>query len=101
LRSESGYPYVALLWRGSSAAEDEEGKAGSAEPVEVARYTWDPWELAFTGPLSDKLPDPPGGLFELELEQSEALIPVGGVIPEPPPIPPPGPKPKDDGATPY
>ncbi len=101
LRSEGGYPYVALTWCGPGAGREKEGEAARDEPVEVARYTWDPWDLAFSGPLSDKLPDPPGGLFELDLEQSAALIPVGGVIPEPPPIEPPGPKPKDDGATPY
>jgi hypothetical protein len=101
LRSESGYPYVALMWHGAGAAGDEGQEAARAEPVEVARYQWDPWELAFMGPLSDKLPDPPGGLFELDLEESEALIPVGGVIPKPPPIKPPESPPEDDGATPY
>jgi hypothetical protein len=101
LRSEDGYPYVALLWHGSAQVEGEDAPAVPGEPVEVARYKWDPWELAFSGPLSDKLPDPPGGLFELDLEQSEALIPVGGVIPEPPPIVPPKPEADDDGATPY
>jgi hypothetical protein len=97
VRCEDDYPYVALLWRGSPAAVEADGEeAGEGETeeivkeeVEVARYKWDLWELAFLGPLSDKLPDPPGGVFELDLEQSEALIPVGGEIPEPPPVEPP------------
>lgn len=86
VRYEDGYPYVALLWRSSDAAAGEGGEAARGEPVEVARYTYDPYEFAFMGPLADKLPDPPGGLFELDLEQSEALVPVGGEIPEPPPV---------------
>ena len=52
--------------------------------TQVGRYNWDPYEIAFSGPQCDKLPDPPGGQYELDLEASLALIPVGGVIPEPP-----------------
>lgn len=76
-----------IAQQGGPAADRDEAVIG--EPVEVAQYKWDAWELAFVGPLSDKLPDPPGGLFELDLEQSAALTPVGGVIPEPPPLEPP------------
>jgi hypothetical protein len=79
LRRESGFPYVALIWPGPPEAK-------LAEPLEVARYTWDPYELTFMGPAADKLPDPPGGRFELDLEQSPALIPVGGEIGEPDPV---------------
>lgn len=99
LRNEDGYPYVALLWHGPWVAEDGTAMPAGGEPLELARYRWDPWELAFLGPLSDRLPDPPGGLFELDLEQSEALIPIGGVIPEPPPIE--TPPPAEGEPTPY
>ncbi len=71
LRKEGVYSYIALLpTRGQS---DEE----------VARYTWDPWERVFTGPAIDKLPDPPGGRFHIDLDASQRLEPVGGEIPEP------------------
>lgn len=64
--------------------------------VEVARYKWDPYELTFSGPAVDKLPDPPGGKFELNIADSHYLVPVGGEIPEPPPPkPPPGEQEKD------
>lgn len=49
-------------------------------PVVVARYYWDQIELAFVGPASDRLPDPPGGFFELDLELSTGLVPVGGEL---------------------
>ena len=42
-----------------------------------------------------------GGLFELDLELSEALIPVGGVLPEPPAIETPRVKPDENEPTPY
>ena len=51
--------------------------------VEAGQYVWDPYELVFTGPACDKLPDPPGGKFELDLEASPLLMPVGGEIPKP------------------
>jgi hypothetical protein len=88
LRFEDDWPYVALLWR---AVTTTQSQPTTSQPAQVARYKWDPWELAFMGALCDELPTPPGGLFELDLEQSAALIPVGGVIPEPPPIQPPEP----------
>jgi hypothetical protein len=75
LRRERGYPYVAALF------------AQSAKWVEIARYAWEPYELAFAGPVAEHLPEPPGGLFELNLEQSELLIPVGGVLPDQAPLP--------------
>jgi hypothetical protein len=74
-RSERSFPYVALV-----------GGQG-CNFAEVARYLWDPYELAFTGPAADALPDPPGGKFELDLPGSPKLIPMGGEIPEPKPIP--------------
>lgn len=63
-----------------------------ATGLEVARYRWDVYENSFAGPAADKLPDPPGGRFEMDLEASEALLPVGGELPPPmkntePPIP--------------
>lgn len=71
LRKQDGYPYVALML--------------PQPPVwaEVARYLWQPYELAFAGPAADALPDPPGGKFALDLKASPLLIPMGGEIPEP------------------
>ncbi len=70
VRFEEGYPYIALvLW--------------DQRDIEVARYTWEPWELVFVGPAGDSLPDPPGGEFEMDLDLSELLEPVGGIIEEP------------------
>ncbi|MBU0618260.1 MAG: hypothetical protein KKI02_11120 [Planctomycetes bacterium] len=97
---DGDYPYVALLWRPPPATNQAEEPV-LGEPVELARYRWDPWELAFSGPLCDKLPDPQGGLFELDLELSEALIPVGGVLPEPPKIETPRVEPDENEPTPY
>ena len=79
LGNERGFSYVALLL------------TGWAKVVEVARYRWDPYELTFMGPAIDKLPDPPGGKFELDLEASRRLEPVGGEIPAPSPAPEPVP----------
>lgn len=76
-REQSGYGYVALLWHGETSWR------------EVARYEWQPYELAFAGPASDKLPDPSDGKFVLDMDQSPLLIPVGGEIPEPTPRLPP------------
>jgi len=81
-REAEGRAYVALLWRGPPASRPSAEKPH--RPAEVARYHWDPRELAFLGPLADRLPDPPGGVFELDLEQSAALVPVGGVVPDAP-----------------
>lgn len=110
LRFDGELPYVALLWRGSSAPADETDEtiqstqpaiADDDGPIEVARYDYDAYELAFMGPLSNKLPDPPGGLFELDLDASAALIPVGGVIPQPPVVEPPPFQPVEGEPTPY
>lgn len=98
---DGDYPYVALLWRVPPPATNEAAEPEPAEPVELTRYKWDPWELAFSGPLCDELPDPPGGLFELDLELSEVLIPVGGVLPEPPEIETPVVDPNENQPTPY
>jgi len=99
IRQDGGYAYVALLWQKRGAGAGAE--AAGAAPVEVGRYKYDPYELAFLGPLADKLPDPPGGLYELDLEQSQALVPVGGVIPEPPPVEEPGVKVDEGEPPPY
>lgn len=81
LRTQNDYPYVGLMC------------PQATPPAEVARYAWDPYEHTFAGPAIDKLPHPPGGKFEMDLEQSTGLQPVGGEIPEPTPnTPPPGEK---------
>jgi hypothetical protein len=84
LAHKDGFPYVALVL--------PNGK----ETPEVARYRWDPYENTFMGPAIDKLPDPPGGKFELDLEQSSGLQPVGGEVPEPQEnVPPPPQRPEE------
>lgn len=86
LRQQHGFSYIALVLLADPAAE------------EVARYRWDPFEEAFLGPAVDALPDPPGGKFELDLEASPMLVPVGGEIPAPEPLeqPPPDKQPRYD-----
>ncbi|TWT41679.1 hypothetical protein RAS1_28000 [Phycisphaerae bacterium RAS1] len=54
-----------------------------AGPTVAARYAWDVYEQVFVGPAAERLPDPPGGRFELDLDASPLLQPVGGEIPEP------------------
>ena len=73
-REQEGFGYVGLMLAGA------EGR------VEATRYHWDPYEMGFTGPAADNLPDPPGGKFSLDMENSPLLIPMGGEIPEPEPI---------------
>lgn len=75
VREQRGYGYVALR--------------ASEQPEEIARYTWDPDEEMFLGPAANRLPDPPGGRFELDLEASELLVPLGGELPEPKEMEPP------------
>lgn len=77
VRSGDGFDHVALV-----------GRSDRGEDVVVARYLWDPFELRFLGPASDKLPAPLSGRFELELGESGALLPVGGEIPAPDPLQP-------------
>ena len=79
-------PTIALLFPQPPAADAD--PTASRQYAEVAHYSWDPFEIAFAGPLCDKLPDPPGGQFELDLKCSVALIPVGGLLPEAPKIEP-------------
>ncbi len=83
---------TALALRGEAPVRFELRRQGSRSYValvlvenakEVARYRWDPYEAAFLGPAADKLPDPPGGRFELDLSESRHLVPQGGEIPEP------------------
>ncbi|MGE0479334.1 MAG: hypothetical protein AB7Q17_02560 [Phycisphaerae bacterium] len=71
LRFREGYPYLALCLR------------PGADVVELAEYRWDPYELLFAGPAIDKLPDPPGGKYELDLKLSSGLTPLGGEVPPP------------------
>lgn len=49
----------------------------------VARYVWSVAEHAFFGPAAMDLPDPPGGAFEVDLQRSPRLEPVGGRMPKP------------------
>lgn len=93
-RREDKWPYIALVvpnrapiapsTSASASAEASERDAARPAFIEVALYRWDPDEQAFLGPANDKLPDPPGGKFELDLQASKALIPVGGDIPDAP-----------------
>lgn len=73
-REQEGYSYVGLMLR----------RAGVW--AEVARYLWQPYELGLAGPAMDALPDPPGGKFQMDMQASPLLIPVGGEIPEPEPL---------------
>jgi hypothetical protein len=79
-RPRGDYGYVGLLLHGDGGW------------TELAQYRWEPYELGFCGPASDKLPDPPGGKFVLDMEKSPLLIPEGGEMPErqpnkePPPV---------------
>ncbi|MGE3182787.1 MAG: hypothetical protein AB7N71_14245 [Phycisphaerae bacterium] len=66
-----GAPYIAL----SPAQNTEEGD-------EAARFTWDPYELFFSGPASDYLDEKEGLTFEIDIAASPLLIPQGGIIPE-------------------
>lgn len=54
--------------------------------VEVARYKWDPFELMFMGPARDLLPGSQDQVFEMDLEKSTWLLPVGGIIGKPDPV---------------
>lgn len=75
LREQRGFSYVALVLP----------RPGRSKAV--ARYRWDPYELMFIGPGMDRLPDPPGGKFELNLKASRRLVPEGGEVPETRPAP--------------
>ncbi|MBK8914208.1 MAG: hypothetical protein IPM64_06325 [Phycisphaerales bacterium] len=65
---QRGFPLVVLVHAN-----------GVGEPV--ARYTWDPFELSFMGPASDRLVD--GSVFAMDLDGSPSLVPVGGLIESP------------------
>jgi hypothetical protein len=71
----NGFPYVSLRYRIDGALQ------------EACRYVWDPYDLRFTGPAADRLPEPPGGRFEVDLRFSPRLNPVGGEIPDAEPLP--------------
>jgi len=71
LRRFKDFPYISLV---ALHAADED---------EAARFAWEPYELVFTGPAIDMLPDPPGGRFNIDMELSERLEPMGGLLPEP------------------
>lgn len=100
LPEERRVALVARDLRGARFAVREEGDylylalelPAEQEAALVARYKWDPLEEVFMGPASDQLPAPGEGKFELDLESSPGLIPVGGEIPEPAPVSPPVPR---------
>ncbi len=75
-----------------AAAETASGDQGAIEQLpagtesEVARYKWDPFELMFMGPARDHLPGSDEQIFEMDLEKSTWLLPVGGIIGKPDPV---------------
>ena len=79
LREQRGIPYVALVLL---PPDDRD---------EVARFVWEPYERVFMGPAADKLPDPPGGRFRIDLQASQRFVPMGGELPETRPVPEPPP----------
>lgn len=87
---QDGEPAVAQV------KASEMGEAAVVGPVEVARYQWDLFESMFMGPAADKLPAPLKGRFELDLEASAWLQPVGGEIGDPDAISPPGAEDEDE-----
>lgn len=111
LRRQAGYDYLALVCPapapgaaddstqvpprpapdaspadGRGPATDEPARPAARAAIEVARYQWDPFEGMFLGPASDAIPDPIGGRFEIDLEASTWLEPIGGEIGPPDPI---------------
>lgn len=70
------FSYVSLVYLG-----------GESPRSEIGRYQWDAFSLMFQGPGCDKLPEPPGGLYELDIKASHRLNPVGGTFPDAKPIP--------------
>jgi hypothetical protein len=59
-----------------------------ADPTAVAAtYPWDFTEMMFLGPMMNALPAPGVGDFELSLNDSNYLVPVGGLMPDPIEIP--------------
>jgi hypothetical protein len=77
LRKKDGFPYIGLLFDVAEGGRSQE----------VARYVWDPYELMFAGPGAENLPEPPGGVYEIDLKCSPRLNPVGGVLPDTQPVP--------------
>lgn len=65
----------------------------AAPTTEAATYRWDFAEMMFLGPLMDELPAPAVGDFELSLNDSTYLVPVGGLMPDPIETPAPGEEP--------
>lgn len=102
VRRRDKFVYLALILPLPTAAPAESGSnAGDAgqTDVVVAEYRWDVYEETFSGPAADRLPPPHTGRFELDLNASPALLPIGGemaasqpnVRPAPPPRPDDGP----------
>ncbi len=97
LRRQGEYPYVGLVLPQAGPQPNPQAGPSAGAPVEVARYSWDPFERAFAGPAADRLPDPPGGRFEVDLDASPGLVPMGGEIPETAPSKPLPPRPPRTG----
>lgn len=79
LIDQGAYPQIALRVMDAAASQPID-----ADAVVVATYRWDPLEGVFMGPASDKLPDPPGGRFAIDMDESPLLMPVGGDVGEAP-----------------
>lgn len=101
VRRREKFVYLALvLPQAAAAPQDSGGASGDAgqTDVVVAEYRWDVYEETFSGPAADRLPPPHTGRFELDLNASPALLPIGGEMaasqPNVRPAPRPGP---DDG----
>lgn len=56
---------------------------GSTRRRVGARFRWDGTEEMFVGPGANKYPEPPGGEYELDVEESPKLVAVGGIVSEP------------------
>lgn len=80
VRERDGLRRLVLVLAEPGADQRASGP-GPREPVVVAEYRWDVVEQVFVGPAVDKLPDPPGGRFELDVDASVGLLPVGGGTP--------------------
>ncbi len=63
---------------------------------EIARYTWDPFEMRFYGPAREKLAPDAEPTFAINLAASPLLVPRGGVVESPASRPVPESRPGED-----
>lgn len=71
LQADEDYPAVEVVLR-----EDPS--------VTVAEFRWDYYELSFMGPARERIPEEHGGgEIALDLQQSQKLVPIGGIIEQP------------------